>query len=184
MPNMLIVGGLSRNVGKTTFLLRLIEHFACKGPLVAVKVTSVSPGGESFHGKHDLDGIERYSILEETDRGSDKDTSKMLRAGAGEAFLVSARDRYIKEALSSLFEKVDRSSLFVCESNSLRRIINPGLFVMIRSNSEKNIKQNCCDLVDMADIVSYSDGKGFKPGLEVIGLKNGVWRIEENSQEL
>ena len=42
VPGMVMVGSAGRNAGKTTFACGLIERFCRRGPVVALKVTSVS----------------------------------------------------------------------------------------------------------------------------------------------
>ena len=39
-PNMLLVAGTGRNVGKTTFVCRIISNISKNQPIIAIKITS------------------------------------------------------------------------------------------------------------------------------------------------
>lgn len=181
--NMLLVAGMSRNTGKTSFILEVIKRFSVLTPLVALKVTNIKPGGGRFHGSHEVEGVERYTIQEETNRYSHKDTSKMLRAGASRAFLVSAREEWLNDALRELFTRVSRESVFVCESGGLRNILKPGVMVIVRSGNEKNRKPGMEKLEKTADLKVFSGNGQFTPGADALELKEGKWFLSPRGRE-
>lgn len=178
-PNILLVSGMSRNTGKTRFILEVIERFSRETQIVALKVTSIRPDEAEFHGEHETGATEEYSIYEEKDTSSHKDTSKMLRAGASRAFLVSSREEWLNDAVEELFKKVSSSSLFVCESGSLRSVLKPGVMVMVTSGNEENIKSRAVKMAKLADLTVRSSNNLFSPDTGVIGLEKGRWVITE-----
>ncbi len=175
--NMLLVTGMSRNTGKTRFILEVIKRFSVIAPLVALKVTNIKPEGGRFHGSHEVEDVERYTILEETNLNSRKDTSKMLRAGASRAFLVCAREEWLNDALSELFTRVSSESVFVCESGGLRNILKPGVMVVVRSGNEKNVKPGMEELAKKTDLTVFSGNGLFIPGTDVLKLEEGKWSV-------
>lgn len=75
----LLVGGATRNVGKTTFICRIIEKFSREVPIVALKIKTLRKDDAYFHGKdrNPLKENEFFRITEETVSGNE-DTQKMF----------------------------------------------------------------------------------------------------------
>src|SRR6056297_165204 len=93
-PNLLIVGGTGRNVGKTEFVCRLIEKISRTEVVYALKVSAIFPDEEIYHGNHD--GEESvHHLFEETRMETGKDTSRMLQAGASRVFYLRGDDNTI-----------------------------------------------------------------------------------------
>jgi hypothetical protein len=46
----------------------------------------------------------------------------------------------------------DSKPLIICESNSLRNAIKPGLFIMIMNKNGESIKKSAAEVADKADI--------------------------------
>ncbi len=158
MPQMLIAGGSSRNVGKTSVCLRLIERYAKLTDIVALKVTRVYPGEEEYHGNHGemLTG-NGFRITEETHGNSLKDTARMLRAGAKRAFYIETTEEALQEAFQAFTLLAGTSSAFVCESRSLRKIVKPGVFVLIRQAGTFTAKKDFNLLEPLADLTAVFD---------------------------
>lgn len=133
--NLLLVGGNSRHIGKTTLLCRIIKATASTEPVIALKVTSIYQNDEGFHGEHEPLNSVDYTITEEMAIGQPKDTSKMLEAGATRSFYIQARDHAVETAWNAFVKMIPKNHLIVCESRSLRRYIEPGLFIYLKSSS-------------------------------------------------
>jgi hypothetical protein len=133
--NIIIIGGTGRNAGKTALAVALIKKVRGQGrPVNAAKVVTVErkgalcPRGGAGCGACSLESD--FALCEEYEAGTGKDTSQLVAAGAGRVFLL----RSLKEALPQAFETMRRQAgeaLLIVESNSLRTVIKPALFVML-----------------------------------------------------
>lgn len=174
--NLLIVGGTGRDVGKTEFVCRLITRVSAERPVYAIKVSSIFPGEELYHGTHSGDDSSLY-LLEETNRESDKDTSRMLKAGAARVFYLRADDTGIQPGFDQFLRKIPIGSVVVCESNSLGHFVKPALSIMVRSKGGE-VKPRATVQLKYADLVVVSDGTSGFPELKSIYFcKKDGWKL-------
>lgn len=141
VPNLLLIAGTGNKAGKTTLACRIIEQFSKSG-IISVKITPHFH--ETTPGLIVLVDKQGYSIYEETDNGINKDTSRMLKAGAARVFFAKVTDNNLTEAFSDIMEFIPEGTPVVCESPALRYFVNPGLFVIMQSdeaNNNKDIKK-------------------------------------------
>ena len=179
LSNLLIIGGASRNVGKTELICRLIERVSLTTDLVTLKISGLNPGNKNNHGSHGPLPA-KYQLIEETSRDGIKDSSRMLVAGAGRAFYLRTRDEYLAEAMENFFRVVDRQSVLICESITLRKIIRPGLFVIVKDGREDSNKNSLREVLPFVDLTILSDGRCFNPDPGVISLSSNGWKIEDH----
>jgi len=179
LAGMLMVGSLGRGTGKTEFACSLIKEFSPNCDIIGIKVTPVSDrGGSCPHGPgcgacSALDG--HYDITEEADSESDKDTCRMLGAGAGRVFWLRALKAHLEEGISALVDTIGNDAICVCESNSLRRVVEPGLFIMVKGRCEEDGKASGKAVAQYADREVFFDGTGFDIDMDEIGLADGRW---------
>jgi len=160
VPNMVMIGGNSRNAGKTTLACNIIRKLAVHHKVIALKVTSIRPGEADLHGTHSETPFTGYSILEETNSGSAKDTSLMLQAGAKHVFYVRASEGYVEEAIADFLSKYNHQQPIVCESRSLREIVTPGLFLMMMRIPPQGVGKDVTNYISLADkILTFSDDR-------------------------
>jgi len=131
IPEMIMIGGNSRNSGKTTMACSIINKLAVTREVIGLKVTSIRPGEDDFHGNHLEELTDDFSIFEEVRTDTHKDTSKMLKAGAAHVYYIRASETHIENALLYFIARYIKDEIIVCESRSLRGIINPGLFLVM-----------------------------------------------------
>jgi hypothetical protein len=174
IKNMIIIGGASRNVGKTELVCQLIKRLSAEREIISLKISGINPGND-HHGNHEPPP-EKFHLLEETNRDGIKDSSKMLLAGAARAFYLRTRDEYLEEAMEHFFSLAGNSAI-VCESITLRRVVSPGLFVLIRGLQEESVKKSVGEVLHLVDLTIVSDGRSFDPDPSVICLDNGQWRV-------
>ncbi len=148
-----MIGGNSRNAGKTTLACGIISKLAATHDTIGLKVTSIRPGEEGLHGAHDEDYLSDFEVIEELDAGTHKDTSKMLRAGAGHVFYLRVSDSYAEKAIVFFLKNFVNNQLIVCESRSLRNIVAPGLFVMMVRNPAVGEPKDVATYLDKADFI-------------------------------
>ncbi|GEM_PF-347344 len=219
LQNMLIIGGASRNVGKTELVCSLIKKFSRGREIITLKISGINPGnkpGQDYdksqiedtgagnetisgqnsgknkgsakiaghseeenpvHGHHGTPP-KKYHLLEETNQDGVKDSSKMLVAGAKRAFYLRTKDEYLAEAMDHFFTIIDRRSLIICESITLRKIIEPGLFIIIKSDKVESVKKSLGEVLHLVDLTIVSDGHSFRPGPHIISLNNHGWQAE------
>ena len=78
----IIVAGTARNVGKTTLVCKIIAQ-NIPNNVVALKFISLKKGGLAYEHHQN---ISTYKIIEEKHLELEKDTVKMLKAGAKKSF--------------------------------------------------------------------------------------------------
>jgi hypothetical protein len=155
IPNMIMIGGNSRNSGKTTMACRIINKFSFTHEVIGLKVTSIRPGEQDLHGNHENKESANFMIFEEKNSDSHKDTSKMLKAGATHVYYIRAEENFTKQAILHFLSRYVDKQLIVCESRSLREIISPGLFlIMMRLQLETSLK-DMSKYLALADKVIY-----------------------------
>jgi hypothetical protein len=140
IPNLLLIAGEGTNSGKTTMACRIIEQFSGLR-ITSIKITphfhETTPG---LVARSERDG---YVIFEETDRESTKDTSRMLKAGAAKVFFAKVWDDHLLDVFNEIMEDVPAGTPVICESPALRNYVEPGLFIIMTSetiNKHKDIK--------------------------------------------
>ncbi len=182
LPNMLMLGSTGINSGKTELVCAIIKKFGNARNITGLKVTTISgrkgqcPRGDkgcgvcsSFEGN--------FIITEETDSSSRKDTSRLLAAGAKRVFWIRSEKKQLKQAMSALLETIGPDAILVCESNSLRGVVEPGLFLMVQNAANNKPKQSAKNVIKWADRIVKLSGKKFDLELDEIGLNNGKWSI-------
>lgn len=81
-----------------------------------------------------------YAIYEETDRNSVKDTSRMLKAGAHKVYFAKVWDEQLPEVFNEIMKYIPNGTPVICESPALRNYIEPGVFIIMTSNSINKYK--------------------------------------------
>jgi len=177
LPGLLIIGGSSRNVGKTTLATTLIRRYRETHEIIGLKVTSIYPKEKNYHGNHEKELTGDYEIFEETNPDGYKDTSKMLWHGAKKVYYVRAQDHAIQAALNEFYSLIPENPIIVCESISLRQFVKPGLFVLIQSTLSHQAKVSFQKMLPYADLVIHSDGKEFDFNVDRLVFENGAWEV-------
>jgi len=177
VPEMLMIGGNSRNSGKTTIACNIISKLSATQEVIGLKVTSVRQGEEDLHGNHNQDLNDNYTIFEELNTESQKDTSKMLRAGATRVYYLRVEENFTQQAISHFLSTYSNKQLIVCESRSLRRIIIPGLFVMMLKLPVVGKEKKISEYLNMADKTFFfgENLDGIKQFYTKINFENGIF---------
>jgi hypothetical protein len=143
-----VVGGQSRNVGKTSVVAGLIAALSDR-QWTAIKI--------SQHG-HDLDTREglagsHFAVSEEFDRSGQSDTARYLAAGARRALWVRTRPGHLVEAMPQLHRELAGSANAILESNSVIEFLSPDLYLTVLDPSLKDCKPSARQFLDLADAV-------------------------------
>jgi hypothetical protein len=175
--NILLVAGTGRNIGKTTLACQLISHFSMKNEIIGLKITSIYPDENGYHGNKSSEMQGKFEIQEEFSVNQNKDTYRMKQAGASRVFFVRVKDECLEESMEALFQQIDKNKIIICESASLRNIITPGLFLMVRSVDESRIKERSEKLFPLADLNIYSNEIDHEKIVNSIVLDQNGWKL-------
>jgi hypothetical protein len=171
MRNLIIVSGSGRNVGKTECACRLIEKFSRSSDIIGLKVSAVYPDEQIYHGSHGPAGAAEQ-LMEEHRLDRDKDTSRMLRAGARRVFYLQGDDARLKDGFDQFRSLIPADAAVVCESGSLWRFVQPGLLILLTDGETK--KPRSAELFDRASMIIHSDGESGFPGIEKVEFTPGL----------
>jgi hypothetical protein len=178
---MLLIGAAGRDAGKTTFACEVIQRFEQAQP-VAAKVTAIQErdgacprGGEGCGVCSSL--TENYCITEETRTDGEKDTQRLLAAGAQRVYWLRVLKEHLEEGAGRLLDLLGTDVPIICESNSLRLVVEPGLFIMMRRHSTNAVKASAQSVLHHANAVVYSDGTNFDLHIEHIKFENYRWML-------
>jgi len=99
----------------------------------------------------------------------------MLAAGGKRVFLIRGMEEHLEEALKEVLLKLDNQIALICESNSLRKHVVPGCFIMIKNRDGRYDKPSAWEVSHFADKVIEFDK--FQKNIEINQLKfiEGKW---------
>lgn len=127
LPNMMLIAGDGRNVGKTTFAKMMIRQFAKEHEVIGIKT---SPHMHELSENMELISKTGDYIVAEEKGLSLKDSSLLLQAGAKRVFFIMANQESLKQAFSCI-EGLIKNHLVIAESGGLSEMIMPGVFFFI-----------------------------------------------------
>ncbi|HVJ07738.1 MAG TPA: hypothetical protein VM554_05100 [Acidisarcina sp.] len=155
-----VVGGNSRNIGKTSVVASLIAslpemHWA------AFKITQ--------HGHQICDGKSlrcdcvsaqhTASFTEETNRTSGKDSARYLYAGAARSFLVRTHPGSLQDAMPRLRAECAAAENAIIESNSVMEFLHPHLYLTVLDPGTVDFKASANLFLERADAILWRSNK-------------------------
>jgi len=185
-PDFIIIGSTGRNTGKTEFACRLINQYSKQYKIIGVKVTAINrdegycPRGTNSCGVCES-LTEEYTIEEETIIGTGKDTSRMLESGAQKVYWLKVDKNFMELGIKALFDFLPDDAVVVCESNSLRKVVEPGLFIVIKNINDHTIKDSCASVINFASKLIEFDNKKWDFSPERVFVKDKTWIIREKA---
>ncbi len=178
LPKLLLIGGNTRNIGKTTLACAVITRFSAFHDISAFKLTSIYKNDDKNHGNHELLQNTAWEISRETLSSKPKDTSRMLAAGAKTAYYVQALDNAIELAWSEFAPIIPENHLLICESRSLRRFVEPGVFIYLKSNLVQEEKPYSIWLESVATLVIEDPSQHtLEKVLNNLTVKENTWTL-------
>jgi len=206
LDSMCIIGAAGSGVGKTELACAIIGRFAKSSDIVGIKVTTIKVsdgrcprGGQGCGVCSSLAGD--FQITEETEkktpvrvpagRGpklgakyfahSQKDTARILAAGAKRVFWLRVMHTHLEQGLTALLDMVGPDAVLICESNSLRHVVEPGLFLIVKDRDTKFWKDSARQVKSYADKIVARNGAGFDLDIGRIKLADGKWMLQEQA---
>ncbi len=163
---LVVVGGHTRNIGKTSVMTGLIRAMP-EMLWTAFKITQFGHGVCSANGE--ACGCETaehtIAVSEERDRASGTDSSRYLAAGAVRSLWVRTRQGQLAEAMGRMRKEIGTAENAIVESNSILRFVQPDLFVSVLDAQTADFKESAKRYLDRADAVVVTGGS----------LEEAVW---------
>lgn len=185
VPQMVLIGSSGKNAGKTTLACNIIRSYKEKMPIYGLKVISIDRvheqcyrGSEGCGVCSSLEG--NFELMEEFDRGTEKDTSKMLEAGATRVFLLKTLRAHASEAIQFFLSLIPDDAIIVCESNSLRKTVEPAIFLFAMEEKQE-MKPSAQEVVSLSDKIIDKGKKESFPNF-IVERQQANWTITMPSE--
>jgi hypothetical protein len=151
---LVVVGGHTRNVGKTSVVAGLIAALPDLR-WTAIKITQYGHGVCSSDGDPCecavVDPEHPFAISEEFDRAGRTDSSRFLAAGALRSFWVRTAAGQLGHAVPGLRRILGGSHHAIVESNSILQFFKPDLYFVVVDFAAEDFKQSSLHYLDRAD---------------------------------
>jgi molybdopterin-guanine dinucleotide biosynthesis protein len=171
-----VIGGNSRNVGKTSVVAGLIAALP-EMHWTAFKITQYGHGFCTADGQpcqcQTTDSC--VSVSAERDAAGGTDSSRFLAAGAVRSIWVRTRIGMLAEALPRIREELARAENAILESNSILDYLEPALYLSVIDPSIADFKDSARAHLRRADAILWSTRDGSSPTSRV----PSDWKIED-----
>ena len=169
---MVVVGGNSREIGKTSVVAGLI-HALPHYNWTAVKLTQYGHGICAADGKECGCAPEEhpFAVTEETDRSGRSDTSRFLAAGAQRALWARARMGMLETVLPALWQAIGDAGHVIVESNSIIRFCNPAVYLTVLDPAKRDFKDSAREFLSRADGIVRLSSLAVDPAWEGVALE-------------
>ena len=166
-----VVGGHSRSVGKTSVVAGLIAALP-ELRWTAVKITQFGHGICANGSDCDCaTDIHTHLIEEERDRSGESDTSRFLVAGAEHSLWARTKQGRLAEAMPDLRRRLEGVANVIIESNSVMQFLRPDLYLTVLDHGTKDFKASARKYLDRASAVILNEGEGSGPAWEDVSLR-------------
>src|ERR1700687_2238721 len=169
---LIVIGGHSRSVGKTSVVAGLIAALP-EYNWTALKITQYGHGVCSMDGEpcHCATDDHSWAISEELDRSGESDTSRFLAAGAARSWWVRAEQGRLAEAMPAVRDKLAKSQNAILESNSILKFLRPDLYLTVLDPATADFKKSAQEFLDRADAAILHEWKTQTAAWRDISLK-------------
>jgi len=156
--SLIVVGGHSRSVGKTSVVAGLIAALP-EFHWTAMKITQYGHGICSANGKLCDCATDDHSwaVTEERDRSGESDSSRFLVAGAARSLWVRTRQGMLADAMPRVRKELAAADNAILESNSVMRFLRPDLYLTVLDAATADFKTSAQQFLDRADAVILHD---------------------------
>ena len=176
---LVVVGGHSRNIGKTSVVAGLIRRLRGRR-WTAVKITQYGHGVCSNEGKACAcapgDSEHPFALSEEYEP-SGTDSGRFLTAGAERSFWLRTPAGELARAAGTIQKLLAQSENVIVESNSILELVKPDLFLMVMDCSCQDFKASSLRFMDRADVFLVVD-RGINGPLWD-GIAAGLWDMPQ-----
>jgi len=173
---LVVVGGHSRNIGKTSVVAGLIRKLQ-ERRWVALKITQYGNSVCEHHSGTASCGCEPDSgepfALSEEFEPSKTDTGRFLAAGAERSFWLRVPAGELPRAAKMVHKILRQGENVIVESNSVVELVQPDVFLMLLDFSCEDFKPSSLRFMDRADGFVVID-HGINAPLWA-GVAQGLW---------
>jgi hypothetical protein len=172
MP-IVVIGGHSRSVGKTSVVAGLIAALP-DFRWTALKITQYGHGICSANGDpcDCVTADHSLAVSEEKDRSGESDTSRFLLAGADHSWWVRTQQGQLAEAMPRVRKILAETQNVIIESNSILRFMKPDLYLTVLDPQTADFKTSAQTFLDRADaVLLHSVEDSGKPAWQSVSLK-------------
>jgi hypothetical protein len=171
---LVVVGGHSRNIGKTSVVAGLIRRLRSY-KWTAVKITlygnDVCAHDGGACGCEPASG-EAFELTEEY-QPNETDSGRFLAAGAERSFWLRAPAGELPKAAGTIGKMIQSSGNVIVESNSIMELVTPDVFLMVLDFSCEDFKPSSLRFMDRADAFVVIDQGINAPLWEDVA--RGMW---------
>lgn len=139
-PIIIGIGGAHSGAGKTTYASLLLQRLKGWG---AIKYTKTGLYCSLID--------DREILLTE-----DKDTKRMLNAGAERVLWVQSPPSELRDVLPQAMERLSDLKGIVVEGNSAIEFLNPDIIIFVFGNDSKTLKERAKKILERADVIVYA----------------------------
>jgi len=166
--SLIVVGGHSRSVGKTSVVAGLIAALP-EFHWTAMKITQYGHGICSADGELCDCATDDHSwaVTEEHESSGDSDTSRFLLAGAARSLWVRTRQGLLAEAMPRVRQELAKAANAIVESNSVLRFVRPDLYVVLLDPATADFKDSARYYLDRADVILLHEHRGGTAWVDV-----------------
>lgn len=171
---LVVVGGHSRNIGKTSVVEGLIRKLRAE-KWTALKITQYGHGVCSHHGEAcgcETEPDHPFALSEEYEP-SRTDSGRFLAAGAERSFWLRTPMGELARAKGTLAKILKSNDNVIVESNSVLEFADPDVFLMVLDFGCEDFKPSSLRFMDRADAFVVIDRGINVPLWEDIA--RGVW---------
>lgn len=163
MP-LIVIGGHSRNVGKTSVVAGLIAALP-EFAWTALKITQYGHGicSADGHPCGCATADHNWSISEEKSASGDSDTSRFLAAGAARVWWVRTEQGRLAQALPAIRKRIEDAANVIMESNSVLEFLQPDLYLTVLDPATRDFKSSAQIFLNRADAVILHRHQGREP---------------------
>lgn len=173
---LVVVGGHSRNIGKTSVVAGLIRRLRDRR-WVALKITQYGNSVCEHHAGSNGCGCEPESgepfALTEEYEANDTDSGRFLAAGAERSFWLRAPSGDLPRAAETVQKILRQGENVIVESNSVVELVQPDVFLMLLDFSCEDFKPSSLRFMDRADAFLIVD-RGINAPLWA-DVAQGLW---------
>ncbi len=173
---LVVVGGHTRNIGKTSVVAGLIAALP-ELEWTALKITQYGHGVCSDEGEPcecaSADPDHPFAISQESDAAGATDTSRFLAAGARRSYWVRTAVGQLGFAVPEMRRIFETSGHAIVESNSLLQFFKPDLYLAVMDFAAEDFKQTSLNYLDRADALVVIDRGDGQPQWQ--GVARRLW---------
>jgi hypothetical protein len=168
-----VVGGHSRSVGKTSVVASLITRLPQQN-WTACKITQFGHGFCSANGEPCDCATDEHTIAisAERDPNTGTDSARFLAAGAKRSLWVRTRIGRLADAMPRIRQEIAAAENVIFESNRLLQFLRPDLYFTVLDHATADFKDSARLFLDRADAVLLrASGQELVPQWNQVSLR-------------